>query len=61
LPAILVVAAATAASLYYMTTAFAEAKTAIDRREEGERAKQQEDVDKEKARQERIDKMFKRL
>ncbi|KAF6258585.1 hypothetical protein COO60DRAFT_1701259 [Scenedesmus sp. NREL 46B-D3] len=37
------------------------AKTAIDRREEGERAKQQEDEQKEEARKAKIKQMFERL
>lgn len=56
-----VVGAATAASLFYMTRAFGEAKTAIERREEGERSKQQEDDAVEAARKQKIKDMFERL
>lgn len=56
-----VVAAATAASLFYMSRAFSEAKTAIERREEGERRKQQEDEAAEAARKQKIKDMFERL
>lgn len=56
-----VVGTATAASLFYMAQAFREAKTAIDRREEGAQAKQQEDDDAEAARKQKIKDMFERL
>lgn len=57
----MVVGTATAASLFYMARAFSEAKTAIDRREEGARAKQQEDDAAEAARKQKIKDMFERL
>jgi hypothetical protein len=44
-----------------MVRAFLEAKTAIDRREEGERAKQREADEKEQARKAKIKQMFERL
>jgi hypothetical protein len=44
-----------------MVRAFLEARTAIDRREEGERAKQREDEQKEEARKAKIKQMFERL
>lgn len=57
----LVVLAATTASFAFMTKAFSEAKLAIERREERQRAKETEDEQKEAARQEKIKKMFERL
>lgn len=56
-----VVAGAMCTSVWFMVTAFLQAKTAIDRREEGERAKQQEDEQKEEARKAKIKQMFERL
>jgi ABC-type sulfate transport system permease component len=56
-----VVAGALFTSLWFMVRAFQEAKTAISRREEGERAKQQEDEEKEEARKAKIKQMFERL
>lgn len=56
-----VVASATGASLWYMSRAFLEAKTAIERRQEGEQLKQQEDTDKEAARKQKIKQMFDRI
>jgi hypothetical protein len=44
-----------------MTRAFSEAKTAIERREDGEKRKQQEDEAAEAARKQRIKDMFERL
>lgn len=52
-----VVGGATVASLFYMAQAFTEAKSAIERREEGEKLKQQE----EEARKQKIKDMFERL
>lgn len=52
-----VVGTATAASAIYMSRAFSEAKAAIERREEGERLKQQE----EEAKKQKIKDMFERL
>lgn len=57
----LVVGAAFAASLYYMTQAFGEAKAAIQRREEGEKLKKQQDDEQEAARKQKIKDMFERL
>lgn len=52
-----VVGTATAASAIYMSRAFSEAKAAIERREKGERLKQQE----EEAKKQKIKDMFERL
>jgi hypothetical protein len=56
-----VVAGVMCTSLWFMVRAFLEARTAIDRREEGERAKQREDEQKEEARKAKIKQMFERL
>lgn len=56
-----VVLAATAASFLFMSKAFSEAKSAIERRQERQQAKQEEDEQKETQRQEKLKKMFERL
>lgn len=56
-----VVVGALCTSIWFMVRAYQEAKTAIDRREEGERAKKQEDEQKEEARKAKIKQMFERL
>jgi hypothetical protein len=55
------VAVAGAASLYYCVSAFSEAKAAIERREEGERLKQQEEDAKVAKRKQQLRDMFERL
>lgn len=57
----MVVGAATVACFVFMGQAFTEAKTAIERRDEGERRKQQEDEAVEAARKQKIKDMFERL
>jgi hypothetical protein len=56
-----VVGAATVACFVFMGQAFTEAETAIKRRDEGERRKQQEDEAVEAARKQKIKDMFERL
>jgi hypothetical protein len=56
-----VVGAATVACFVFMGQAFTEAKTAIERRDEGERRKQQEDEAVEAARKQKVKDMFERL